>query len=438
MENAFAAPKINDFITEIDKLFTDPAIPICGYAVSIIKDGKISYEHQAGFRRMDLNDASKNLKMNRDTRYRIASISKVFTAIAVMQLFDQGKIDIDDDISNYLGFTLRNPNYPDEKITARQMLSHISSIRDGSAYSFPPGSHIKEAFVPSGKFYCNGEHFAAPENGKDRRPGKYYLYSNLNFGILGTVIERLSGQRFDKYMREHVLLPMGIQASYNVGDFDAEQINNVAVIYKRFGDGKWDPSKPWCAQMDDYKDEVQPRDVISINNPDLGTADYKENVSDYVIGTNGTIFSPQGGLRISAHELAMMAEMFLNGGVAANGTRILSEEAVRQMHEPVWYYEPALDNRDPADSTFSYGTGLAIISRRLGGDRVAEECVEDEYFGHTGSAYGLISACFYDPQKKVGFAYAINGLGSSNEVYVGKRSVWHDKFMAAIYNNLFR
>ena len=269
MGQQFSQDKINNMLQEINQFLTDPVFPVSGYALSVIKDGRIAYEHQEGFRRIDNDNPSNNLPMERDTRYRIASISKVFTAIAVMQLVDQGKINIDDDIGNYLGFPLRNPYYPDAVITARQMMSHISSIRDGSAYSVPPNVPIKECFLPDGRYYGNAEHFAAPENGKDRGPGKYYLYSNLNFGILGTVIERLSGERFDRYMREHVLHPMGIQASYNVGDFDSEQIHNVATIYKRFGDGVWAADKPWCAQMDDYRDEVQPHESISINNPDL-------------------------------------------------------------------------------------------------------------------------------------------------------------------------
>ena len=436
--------RIQKFLSDINTLLSDPIIPVSGYALSVIRNGHIVYEHQEGFRRIDNEDPSKNLPMERDTRYRIASISKVFTAIAVMQLADQGKIDIDDDISNYLGFPLRNPYYPDIVITARQMMSHISSIRDGSVYSIPPDVHIKECFLPQGRYYKNAEHFASPEGGKERGPGKYYTYSNLNFGILGTVVEQLSGERFDRYMRDHVLLPMSIHASYNVGDFNANQIHNVATIYKRFGNGVWAVDKPWCAQIDDYRDEVQPHEVISINNPDLA-ADYKVDITGYKIGTNGTIFSPQGGLRISAHELALAIEMFLNNGVAITGKRILSKDAITQMEKPVWYYQPELDNRDVTDSSHCYGTGLEIISSQLGGGQLVVNAKDIVYYGHLGSAYGLISACYFDPIHKNGFAYAFNGLGASNEIdenrgvnrgLYSERSVWHDRMMTAIYNNL--
>lgn len=440
MEIQFSENQINGINKVFDNLLCDPEIPVLGYAFSIIKDGKIAYERQNGFRRIDTDNLENNLPMERDTRYRIASISKVFTAIAVMQLADQGKINVDDDISNYIGFSIRNPYYPDIMITVRQIMSHTSSIRDGSAYSIPHDVHIKECFIPEGKYFGNAEHFAAPEEGKDTSPGKYYVYSNLNFGILGTVVERLSGERFDHYMRKHVLLPLGTNASFNLGDFDAAEIHNLATIYKRFGEGIWDVSQPWCAQMDDYQDEVQPHEIISINNPDLGTSDFREDISDYKIGTNGTIFSPQGGLRISAHELALAAEMFINSGVAANGNRILSEGAVKQMMTPAWIVDPTKDNGDTSAGCHCYGAGMRILSTKIGGDIVVPNRDDISLYGHTGSAYGLISGCFFDPERRSGFSYAFNGIGADKDRHCGvfsKRAIWNEIAMMAVYNNLF-
>lgn len=426
---------VEKMIEEMDSLLTDPKIPVSGYAVSIVKNGKIAFERQCGFRRID-EDTNTVYPMEVGTRYRIASISKVFTALGIMQMYDQGKLDLDEDASKYLGFSLRNPYYPDAVITPRMMLSHISSIRDGSAYALPSKTHIREAFLEGGSFYCGGEHFAAPDGEHDMRPGGYYFYCNLNFGLLGTMIERLSGERFDDYMVKHVLAPLGTKASYNLGDFDAEEIKNVSEIFKRFGDGIWDVSKPWCAQMDVYKGIVQPKNIVSINNPDLGTANYDEDVSDYEIGTNGTIFSPQGGLRISAHELALLAQMFLNKGVSVTGERIISEKAVEQMKTPVWWYQPEKKNKDMDDSFYSCGAGLNIISSRLGGDRAVEDRDDLTLYGHTGSAYGLLSACYFDPERNCAFAFAFNGTGADTELNRGtysRRTVWLERMMTAIY-----
>lgn len=434
----FTEAQIRAFVKDIDSLRSDPVIPILGCALSVVKDGKIVYEYQNGFRRIDPKKPKKGLPMEGSTRCRIASVSKIFTSIAIMQLAEQGMLDLDGDVSNYIGFLLRNPYYPDAMITVRQLMSHISSLRDGSAYSLPSAVRIEECFVPEGRYYHQAEHFAAPEHGRNRSPGKYYTYANLNYGVLGTVVERLSGERFDRYMRKHVLLPMGIEASYNVADFDQEQIHNLATIYKRYRNGIWATDKPWSPQIDDYQDAVQPQDVVSINNPDL-CEDYHEPVGEYRVGTNGTVFSPPGGLRISAHELALLILMMLGNGVAANGNQILSERSVREMKKLVWYKRRGVDNCDLGDSARAYGAGLAVISPRYGGDRAVANDSDLTLYGHTGSAYGLISACFFAPERRFGFAYAINGVGADPELHLGKycnRSILHEKMMTAIYDHL--
>lgn len=431
----------SNFAKKLDAFLTDPEFPVMGFSASLIKDGKICYEHSGGCRRYDAEDPAQCLPMDRDTRYRIASISKMFTCTAIMQQVELGRMSLDGDASEYLGFPLRNPHFPDTVITPRLLMAHYASIRDGSAYSIPKDVPISECFLPGGRYYGNAEHFAAPDGVHNMAPGGgYYVYSNLNYGLLGTMVERLSGERFDRYMRRHVLEPMGIHASFNPGDFNAEQIDHLAAIYKRCSDGVWAVDRPWAAQMDDYHGVMQDPEVVLISNPDLGLANYEENVSDYQIGTNGTIFSPQGGLRISAHELALFAMMLLGKGVAENGNRILSEVSVAELLRPVWVYQPELDNRDPLDSSHAYGAGINIISTAIGGDRMVYNRDDITLFGHTGSAYGLISACYVDPSRNVGFAYAFNGLGSDENTSRGvhlPRTIWQERMMALIADTLF-
>lgn len=425
---------------QMDALLTDPEIPVIGYSVSLIQDGRIAYERSGGYRRYDADDPAQCLPMDRDTRYRIASISKMFTCTAVMQQVELGRMSLDEDAGTYLGFPLRNPHYPNAVITPRLLMAHYGSIRDGSAYSIPKDIPICECFLPAGRYYADGSHFAAPDGLHNMGPNGYYVYSNLNYGLLGTIIERLSGERFDCYMRRHVLAPMGIHASFNPGDFNQEQLDHLAVIYKRCADGVWAADRPWTAQFDDYRGRIPDPDTVSISNPDLGLADYTEHVADYRIGTNGTIFSPQGGLRISAHELAIFGQMLLGKGVAPNGSRILSEQSVRELFTPVWSYDPALDNRDPLDTAYAYGAGVNIISPDIGGDHMAAGRGDITLFGHTGSAYGLISACYVDPARNVGFAYAFNGLGADTESHLGRytrRTIWHERMMDLISQVLF-
>lgn len=239
-----------------------------------------------------------------------------------MRLVEQRIVDLDTDVSTYLGFRLRNPNYPDEPITLRMLLSHTSSIRDGSVYSIPPEDKIEELFLPDGKYYTGGEHFARSFDGIDCGPGRFFAYTNLNYGVIGTVFERISGLRFDRYMKENILEPMGLQASFNVGDFTAQQLHDLSPLYQSKNGNHWNASQPWTAQIDDYQDQVQPRDKVLITNPDLGGENVLADLSAYHIGDNGTLFSPQGGLRISMEELKALAELFLSDGMV-NGKQIL-------------------------------------------------------------------------------------------------------------------
>lgn len=440
MKNKSNNAKYQQLTDTMDSFLYDAKIPVIGYSASLIENGRITFERSGGYRHYDAN-ADKCLPMNRDTRYRIASISKMFTSIAIMQQVESGKMSLDGDASEYLGFELRNPHFPNIAITPRLLMAHYGSVRDGSAYSIPKSVSISECFLPGGSYYRDGEHFASPDGIHNMAPGGgYYVYSNLNYGLLGTIVERLSAERFDKYVRKHILLPMGISASFNLGDFNKEQIENLAAIYKPIKDGSWTVEGEWTAQADDYKGEIQSPDNVIISNPDLGIADYTESIADYVIGTNGTVFSPQGGLRISAHELALLGEMFLGLGMASNGNRILRPESIEELFKPVWVYSKELDNRDLNDSSCAYGAGINIVSAALGGDYLAQGMDDITMYGHTGSAYGLLSACYVDPVNNVGFAYAFNGTGADHEMNKGlysRRTIWHERMMSAICATIY-
>ena len=425
---------------QMQQLLEDPQMPVLGYGVCIIEGGKISFECAGGYRTFCPKNKAACLPMNTQTRYRIASVSKLFVCVSIMQQVEQGRLSLDCDASQYLGFPLRNPHYPNHVITPRLLMAHYGSIRDGSVYSLPAKSSIWECFLPHGRYYQNGEHFAAPDGIHNMAPGYYYTYSNLNYGLLATIIERLTGQRFDRYVRTHVLEPMGIQASFHPGDFNKEQIRNLAAIYQ-YAPTAFGTNVEWIPQTDDYHGRCQPQNLIWIGNPDLGTADYQEDITNYQIGTNGTLFSPQGGLRISSHELGLFGIMLLNEGVAENRTRILKASSVKELLTPVWVYDAKLNNRDPKDSAHAYGAGVNIISTSIGGDHMVKDVNNITMFGHIGSAYGLMSACYIDPVWRNGFAYAFNGTGGEREEYSGEysgRLIWHERAMSIIYNTIFR
>src|SRR5205085_655487 len=134
---------------------------------------------------------------------RIASISKLHVALGVMRLVEAGKLDLDADISDTLGWRLRNPAFPDTPITLRLLLSHRSSLRDDVDYAIPLGGSIQSTLAAPAAF--DSEH----------APGTYFRYSNLNFPVIASVMEAATGDRFDRLIARLVLKPFGLDARFN-------------------------------------------------------------------------------------------------------------------------------------------------------------------------------------------------------------------------------
>ena len=151
-----------------------------------------------------LRDIARNLSVDNSTIYRVASISKHIGTIGLMQLYERGLFQLDDDVSGALGFKLRNPYFPDKPITFRQVLSHQSSIREGSKYNdFIVYTYNQMSNLPSVKelLLYGGAWYTLDTFDSVHPPGTYFSYSNINFGLMGTLVEKLSGVRFDIYMR---------------------------------------------------------------------------------------------------------------------------------------------------------------------------------------------------------------------------------------------
>lgn len=423
---------IDPAAADLNAIMEKPGVP--GYAVMAYKDGELIYQRTGGDRYIDAEDPAKNLPMEMDTRFRTASISKTFATIGAMRLVEQGKLDLDADVSQYLGFTLRNPNYPDKAITTRMLLSHSSSIQDGSVYTIAPEYSIQEFFTPEGKYWNDGEHFENSADGIDRSPGNWMHYSNLGFGVVGTIIECISGQRFDVYMKENVLEPMGINASYNPGDFTAEEIKDLAVLYQVVEEGG-----DYVAQIDDYRGQVQDPNKVLITNPDLQSEITLVSMENYKIGTNATLFSPQGGLRISAEEMKAMVELFLNDGVV-NGKQILTKESVDEMFKVQFSYDPAKNNANTYAGLLNYyGLGIWHMSGEYAGDSMVKDR-KIPMAGHFGEAYGLLAGIWVDREKDIAIYMSMTGQGDLVDNNYGEFSgmyLWEELFYAALLDNLF-
>ena len=423
---------IDPAAADLNAIMEKPGVP--GYAVMAYKDGELIYQRTGGNRYIDPEDPAKNLPMEMDTRFRTASISKTFATIGAMRLVEQGKLDLDADVSQYLGFELRNPNYPDKAITTRMLLSHSSSIQDGSVYTIAPEYSIQEFFTPEGKYWNDGEHFENSADGIDRSPGNWMHYSNLGFGVVGTIIECISGQRFDIYMKENVLEPMGLKASYNPGHFTAEEIKDLAVLYQAV-----EENGPALAQIDDYRGVPQDPNKVLITNPDLQDAITLVSMENYEIGTNATLFSPQGGLRISAEEMKAMVELFLNDGVV-NGKQILTKESVDEMFKHQFSYDPAKENANTYAGLLNY-YGLGIW--HMSGEYLGDSMVKDRKIpmaGHFGEAYGLLAGIWFDREKDIAIYMSMTGQNEPDFLNYGEFSgmyLWEEMFYAALLDNLY-
>ena len=388
----------------LDAMLGDTGTKVPGLGVVLYRNGQEVYSHFAGSRCFLTQDGTAAEPITRDTRFRIASVSKQFTIFTLMQFVEAGKLRLDDDVSRYLGFSLRNPAHPDTPITVRMLASHTSSLRDGKVYSIPPSVSVREFFKPEGRYYENGDHFAPAEEA----PGSYFCYANINYGLLGTIIEAVTGERFDRYQKKHLLKELDTHADYVPGNLAKRDFAKLGTIYqKKDESGHWNEFGRWYGKADDYGGQQPKKEFIYLQNP------YAEDIQGwfplkgYVPGTNATMLSPQGGLRISYEELTHCLEMLMNGG-SYHGRQILSPISIAEMLRPQWQYDAAQKNGSTGGGTLlSYGLGEVQIAGNST-SRV-NRAHEVNLVGHNGEAFGLLSGVFFRPGTKDGFVYIMNG-----------------------------
>ncbi|WP_029285596.1 serine hydrolase [Pedobacter sp. R20-19] len=319
-----------------------------GASVAVVKEGKIIYTHSFGFK-----DLENKTPLTDQDIFRIASISKSFSATSIMQLIEAGKLSLDDDFGDLVGFKIRNPKFPDLKITLKMALSHTSSLNDSQGY-------LNLDLINPDK---NPDYAKCYNN---YAPGKGYQYCNLNFNLIGTIIEKKSGERFDQYVNNHILQPLGLYGGYCVDSLDS---NRFVKLYEYHTDTKSFTPSP------------------------AAYAPRRTEIRDYVIGYSTPIFSPTGGMKISATDLAKYMIMHMNYGIA-NGVKIISKKHSKLMQTKITDEE-------------EYGLALRQTGNLIPGVML---------IGHTGSAYGLYSTMFFNPKQKFGFVIITNGI---NATYTG-------------------
>lgn len=347
-------------------------------------------------------DVAAGRALTADDPARIASVSKLMLAIGVMRLVEQNKLDLDADISKALGRPLRNPAFPDTPITLRMLLSHISSLTDNAGYWNVPLGQASTIITDQPQAWDGAQ-----------PPGTFFRYSNLNFPIIAEAMERASGERFDTLMQRLVFAPLKIDACHNWSGCSDAAIARAVVLYDAEGKPQRDQlhgQRPACA-------------VIPAGDGSCDVA------AHWQPGINGAMYSPQGGVRISANSLAQIGRLLLNNG-QLDGVRVLQAASVRELLKPVWIYNghngAIIEEDEPDRGGFFCAYGLAAQHLAYGDGR---SCRDDPFgdgrkrVGHSGNAYGLLSGLWIDPEAGTGVAYFATGVGNASN---GKHSAFSE------------
>ena len=313
-------------------------------AMIAVKDGQVIYSHTAGFA-----DAARTRAPSEATLYKTSSIAKLVIAVAVMQQVELGLIDLDADASNYLPFTLRDPDFPNTIITVRMLMQHnaglalpdFGEVTDNLFEAFDASTIvslqplIEAILTPGDPEYRDSIWLSGG-------PGSVSINSNIGMVLLAFMVEELSGLHFNDYAKFNIFEPLGMdRTSLYYPDLDA---NEVAALY-----------------------------------------DDANNVAEQLIGW----FYPIGGLFTCTGDWAKFLSAMLAGGIY-NGNRILAEASVDAM----------LGTTTPVNNQLAYQSKIGLIWR--------EAAANPGWYGHTGAGTQMTHVTEINPVRNIGYVLFTN------------------------------
>jgi len=330
-----------------------PALSAC-----IIDDDEVIWSKGYGY-----YDLKNNKPATEHTIYVIASITKTITGTALMQLWERGLFDLDEDVNNYLPFSLRNPNFPNDPITFRMLLSHTSSLNRNTRneyywmnysgdppFSFFPEPYLEEFLIPGGQYYHENVWSDV------YKPGEHAMYANIGFDLISFLVEIISEECFLSYCQEYIFDPLKMyNTSFNLSTLN---IDNVA--------------KPYYYHQGEY---------YQINELSFLWGDLTPPQPYWKMRA-----FPAGGLYTTIDDLSHFLIAHMNDGVYQN-THILEKETVELMHTIL------------PDNAIQYG--LAWMSIPIG--------LRHSAMGHGGDLTGADTWMLYMPSEDVGVIYFANG-----------------------------
>ena len=323
-----------------------------------------------------------------DDPVRVASVSKLVVGLAVMRLVEAGTLDLDADVSRYLGWSLRHPDYPGRKITLAQLLGHRSGVSGEFDYLLPLDAELPAKLAEKGAFDA------------DRAPGGAFTYSNLNYPIIAAAMEGATGQRFDRLVHHLVFAPLKLDACFNWTMCSPDKVARAVALYRNTGELALDElggKAPEC--------------------PAVRASDGGCDLARYPIARHGAAFSPQGGMRISAADLARIGVMLLR-----RGDGFLKRASIARMER----LGPVNPTRGEGAGGLFCSFGLAVHA--TGGRDLRRNGCKSDLFGdgrlrtgHAGDAYGLRSGLWIDRAAGTGLVYFVTAVDPAS---TGGRSAY--------------
>ena len=341
---------------------------IVGLAVGVVNDGLC---FSKGYGHTDL---TKTHPVSETTMFHMASVSKLFTATAIMQLVAQKKLSLEDKLFEVLPrFKMRDKRY--REISIKHLLTHSSGLKwNNRLESSPDDSTSLPLFLEN-----------LQKQKLNFKPGEklsYETYSNVGFDLLGILIEHLSGITFDRYVKENILTPIGMhESTYYYEDIDTSSLAFPQIIA---GDSK-QINRLNQFGIDDKKKPLLNGEPLELSRYDVYGEDYEHN--------------PSGNLISSTSEMNLWIKHCLDIYNQKGNDGVLSHATLSQM----WSTQ-----MDIKDSQTSIGLGWWIY--------------EDEKFGtamfHVGNNPGFCSIQMIYPERNFGFTIVCNG-------WYAQEAVWH-------------
>lgn len=353
------APGINSLLGDVHAIFEQDRVTahVPGTVYGIVKDGKLVFVEGLGTR-----DPKTGAPVDADTRFRIASMSKAFTALAILHLRDEGKIDLGAPVSRYVpetaGWSL--PTKDSRAITVSDLLHHTAGFVEDNPWGDRQQVLTEaefDAVMRSGMDFANA-------------PGVAMEYSNYGYALLGRIVSNVSGVRHQDYIRQTIMLPLGMTST--TYDVLANPARSRAIGY-RWQDGEW------------------------VREPDMRDG----------------AFGAMGGVETTANDYAKWMAFLLSAWPAddAPETGPVRRSTVRDLVSTLSYVPPAMrsDALGPeCRQSFGYGAGLRVVG----------DCDLGRVLTHSGGYPGYGSHMVLLPEAGVG-SFVFNNatytsLGLSN------------------------